>query len=259
MSCVDSAIIKALVEHVGMDPDGVQLGSPITGEEPITVSEDRKIGIAIDDSTMEIKDGKIAAKASGLAAGDGIIIDEANTISVNHSDDFVISNKALGLATKAKFIPGKRLDVTYSNPGTQFTFSQASPGGLRIGTLLVGTNSSGSLDMYDMITERDGDNYTVIHHNGSTSTLTWDATNKVYRSTSLFMPQVMSEKYGVFQLDAPTSADPVMVTPAGASIAIIEMIHNLEQYIETKWNEVANLQNQVNTLLNRMNGYHPGG
>ena len=60
MSCVDSAIIKALVEHVGMDPDGVPLGTPITGKEPITVSEDKKVSIAIDYDTMSITDGKLA-------------------------------------------------------------------------------------------------------------------------------------------------------------------------------------------------------
>ena len=55
MSCVDSAIIKALEEHISTD------ATP-TVSSPLTIDEDNNISISIDDSSMEVIDGKRSSK-----------------------------------------------------------------------------------------------------------------------------------------------------------------------------------------------------
>ena len=67
MSTIDAAIIKALVEHVDGDssgiPDGVIGGKTYTAGDAIDLTND-KISVKYDSTTMQLKDGKLAAKAS---------------------------------------------------------------------------------------------------------------------------------------------------------------------------------------------------
>ena len=72
MSCVDAQIIRALVEHVGMDPDGVPLGQPITGEAPVAVNEDRKISLAVNSDDFTVADGKLKLKGTAIVSTRGL-------------------------------------------------------------------------------------------------------------------------------------------------------------------------------------------
>ena len=64
MSCVDAAIIKALVEHIGMDSNDVIIGEggvKLSAGDGISLANDT-VSVKYDADTMEIKDGMLAAK-----------------------------------------------------------------------------------------------------------------------------------------------------------------------------------------------------
>ena len=66
MSSIDAAIIKALVEHIGGNsdsiPDGTIGGKTYTEGDGINIVNDT-ISVEYDTNTMELKNGKLAAKA----------------------------------------------------------------------------------------------------------------------------------------------------------------------------------------------------
>ena len=58
MSCIDAAIIKALVEHIGIDPEDVPVGSPhecvkYTAGEGIAISGDNVISATKNSASVE--------------------------------------------------------------------------------------------------------------------------------------------------------------------------------------------------------------
>ena len=66
-STIDAAIIKALVEHIGGNPDSIPDGSigggkTYTEGDGINIVNDT-ISVEYDTNTMELKNGKLAAKA----------------------------------------------------------------------------------------------------------------------------------------------------------------------------------------------------
>ena len=71
MSCVDAAIIKALVEHVGMDPEDVELGGhqcvEYTAGDAIAL-EDNQIHVKFNSDMFEINDNELCLK-SGSGGG----------------------------------------------------------------------------------------------------------------------------------------------------------------------------------------------
>lgn len=79
MSCVDAAIIKALVEHVGMDPEDVELGGhqcvEYTAGDAIAL-EDNQIHVKFNADMFEINDNELCLKSGGSGGGtiDGVSI-----------------------------------------------------------------------------------------------------------------------------------------------------------------------------------------
>ena len=71
MTTINTSIIKALVEHVGGDssgiPDGTIGGKTYTAGNAIDLT-DNTISVKYDADTMELKNGKLAAK-SGTGNG----------------------------------------------------------------------------------------------------------------------------------------------------------------------------------------------
>ena len=67
MSCIDAAIIKALVEHIGIDPEDVPVGSPhecvkYTAGEGIAISGDNVISAAKNSTNLETYDDACVAQ-----------------------------------------------------------------------------------------------------------------------------------------------------------------------------------------------------
>lgn len=83
MSTIDAAIIKALVEHVGGDssgiPDGAIGGKTYTAGDGIDITNDA-ISVKYDENSMELKDGKLAAKG-----GDTNLTTAAQRLNVNYT------------------------------------------------------------------------------------------------------------------------------------------------------------------------------
>jgi hypothetical protein len=72
MSCVDAAIIKALVEHVGMDPEDVELGGhqcvEYTAGDAIAL-EDNQIHVKFNADMFEINDNELCLKSGSGGSG----------------------------------------------------------------------------------------------------------------------------------------------------------------------------------------------
>ena len=189
MSCVDSAIIKALVEHVGMDPDGVPLGTPITGEAPISVSEDKKVSIAIDNNTMEVKDGKLA----------------------------VLSDTMVTTA-------GTRHNFTYSISGGKFIISGAQQGLIHAGDILITPKNKYVIAPSDTLLTATSDDYAIIDcASGYKTTLKWNADDSTYSiSYSDFLNTTITDKHGIFTRRLSGNTSPTPVIPANELILLIE-------------------------------------
>ena len=89
MSCIDSAIIRALVEHIGMNPDeipngGTSAAATYTAGEAIDVSDDNTISVKYDTDSLQLKDGKLAVH-----------------------DNVAVSTKPFRIPTEYKIVNGK--------------------------------------------------------------------------------------------------------------------------------------------------------
>ena len=89
MSCIDAAIIKALVEHIGLNPDEIPAGGThesvsYNAGEGINVSDDNTISVKYDTDTLQLKDGQLAVH-----------------------DNIAVSTKPFRIPTEYKIINGK--------------------------------------------------------------------------------------------------------------------------------------------------------
>ena len=89
MSCIDAAIIKALVEHIGLNPDEIPAGGThesviYNAGEGINVSDDNTISVKYDTDSLQLKDGKLAVH-----------------------DNIAVSTKPFRIPTTYKIINGK--------------------------------------------------------------------------------------------------------------------------------------------------------
>ena len=121
MSTIDAAIIKALVEHVGGNPDSIPDGAigggkTYTEGDGISIVND-KIGVEYDTNTMELKNGTLAAKTQ-LTAGDGISISNGKANVRFNTNTMELVNGALSVksTTASGLIPVSDVDYdTYDN------------------------------------------------------------------------------------------------------------------------------------------------
>ena len=219
MSCVDSAIIRALVEHVGMDPDGVPLGTPITGEAPITVSEDKKVSIAIDDSAMNIKDGKLSVTPVTAEAPISVSADKKVSIAIDNNTMEVKDGKLAVLSDTMVTTANARLNYTYTHTGVSFQISGVS-GFLNPGDILVTTKARYIIASYL------NDNYIVVNcSSGTTETLTKSG-DGVYTINAPM--KTITEEHGIFSQRS-LSNNPVPVMPAKD---LLPLLLNLVQRVE---------------------------
>ena len=131
MSCIDAAIIKALVEHIGMDPEDVPVGSPhecvkYTAGEGIAISGDNVISAT--DSCNCVK----------YTAGEGINISGDNVISSTNAckcaavADIPITNAQFGTVNKAgtDYLTISRINSSgeFITPGVVFITEEISSG-----------------------------------------------------------------------------------------------------------------------------------
>ena len=125
MSCIDAAIIKALVEHIGGNPDDVPVGEggkTYTAGDGISIVND-KIGVNIDTSTMELKDGKLAVKSGVI---DNTTRYESITPSsiMSATDDNGVFCPMLAFSEAITLKPGSKLCLTYNNTHYEFILAE---------------------------------------------------------------------------------------------------------------------------------------
>ena len=77
MSCVDAAIIRALVEHVGINPDDVQLGQP---HECVKYTAGNGINISFDNVISVASSGN---QVGGLVKRNDITFTRPNTFDLH--------------------------------------------------------------------------------------------------------------------------------------------------------------------------------
>ena len=89
MSCVDAAIIKALVEHVGMDPEDVELGGhqcvEYTAGDAIAL-EDNQIHVKFNSDMFEINDNELCLKSGSGGSGSAKYTKYTGTINFTTND-----------------------------------------------------------------------------------------------------------------------------------------------------------------------------
>ena len=97
MSCVDAAIIKALVEHIGMDPEDVPVGG---GHDCVKYTAGEGIAISGDNVISATN----TCKCVKYTAGEGIAISGDNVISSTNTckctADIAITNAQFGTVNK---------------------------------------------------------------------------------------------------------------------------------------------------------------
>ena len=79
MSCIDAAIIKALVDHIGMDPEDVPVGSPhecikYTAGEGIAISGDNVISSTSTCQCAAVADEQLKNVSFGTSENNYIVI-----------------------------------------------------------------------------------------------------------------------------------------------------------------------------------------
>ena len=90
MSCVDAAIIKALVEHIGMDPSDVPVGSPhecikYTAGEGININGDNVISSTNTCKCAAVADELLDVQFGTANSGSGTVI----TLSRDNIDKYI--------------------------------------------------------------------------------------------------------------------------------------------------------------------------
>ena len=230
MSCVDSAIIRALVEHVGMDPDGVPLGTPITGEAPITVSEDKKVSIAIDDSAMNIKDGKLSVTPVTAEAPISISEDKKVSLAIDSDTMEVKNGKLAVLSDTMVTTAGTRQNFTYSISGGKFIISGAPQGSIHVGDILITPKNKYVIAPPDTLLTATSDDYAIMEYtSGSKTTLKWNADDSTYSTSySDFLNTTITDEHGIFSQRS-LSNNPVPVMPAKD---LLPLLLNLVQRVE---------------------------
>ena len=160
MSCIDAAIIKALVEHIGIDPEDVPVGSPhecvkYTAGNGIAISGDNVISstntcqcTAVADEQLDVQFGTVESGGktvlamsrdkidSYIKAGDMLVI-ESISDGTRYYYYCILAN---GVYHMVRFIGSQGLEEDYTVSGstltTPFESSMYRPVGLyRINTL----------------------------------------------------------------------------------------------------------------------------
>ena len=168
MTCIDAAIIKALVEHVGMDPDGVQLGSPITGEAPINVSEDKKVSITVNSDDFTVADGKLKLKGTAIVSTRGV-----------------------------------RAPCELSKSGNALQIKPPSDGSkIPVGAVIIVKNQNG-LEQHWVVVKQDASSNATyptltIVSGGLSTTLSYNAAGAAYTASFLQHYGDITDEYGVF-------------------------------------------------------------
>ena len=158
MSCIDAAIIKALVEHIGIDPEDVPVGSPhecvkYTAGEGIAISGDNVISAT--DSCNCVK----------YTAGNGIAISGDNVISsTNACKCATVADERFDMTFPTRNLDGKNVIQVRTSDWSSMT-SVLRPGDV----LIVENNTTKAKEYYFFrSTDTFSSNYNVINQNGST-------------------------------------------------------------------------------------------
>ena len=124
MSCIDAAIIKALVEHIGIDPEDVPVGSP---HECVKYTAGNGIAIS-GDNVISATD---SCKCVKYTAGNGIAISGDNVISAttNAVADEQLKNVSFGTSENNYIVIQSSADLTaIMTAGTMFITENTSSG-----------------------------------------------------------------------------------------------------------------------------------
>ena len=102
MSCIDAAIIKALVEHIGIDPEDVPVGSPhecvkYTAGEGIAISGDNVISSTNTCKCAAVADELLDVQFGTAESDSGTVI----TLSKDNIDDYIKPGDMLVLESKS--------------------------------------------------------------------------------------------------------------------------------------------------------------
>ena len=181
---IDAAIIKALVEHVGGDssgiPNGTIGGKTYTAGDGIDITDDA-ISVKYDENSMEIKDGKLAAKG-----GDSSLTKAPYRPTVNYS----IST------SKAMYFAGK--DTLNNVPIGSYIITQVN-------------NKTNKWIIVDKVSEV---SYALLTPSGGGTTfLSYNDSTDQWTCTSLVHQGEITDEYGLFirgqaQTDGPTEVVP---------------------------------------------------
>ena len=204
MSCIDAAIIKALVSHIGMNPDeiptgGIHESSTYNAGEGIDVSDDNTISVKYDDESLQLKDGKLAVH-----------------------DNIAVSTKTFRLPIEYKIVNGK------------LAFSANALTNLMPGALIV--CQDGDFKSTWLVAEIDARNGQCELYNietgqmGSTSIVDSYVTADV-----LYQTGEITEEHGLFERGRQYQANPTAPTEVITAQEYVFMI----RYLLIKLNQLA--------------------
>ena len=184
MSCIDAAIIKALVEHIGIDPEDVPVGSPhecvkYTAGEGIAISGDNVIS-----ATDSCKCVKYTA-GNGIAISGDNVISSTNTCRCPTDADEQITNVQFGTIEKngSNYISISRAGSSskdYIKPGVVLSVQDRGSAKIKYCVCVYSNTISNEFTFFD-----DEGNVKVFTNDSSTGKLVTDFLEGSYTPVAL--------------------------------------------------------------------------